>query len=214
MSAVKKRTLTAELARRLLDYNPDTGVFRWRYDIRRVPMNGIAGRKNADGYWGIGINKEYILAHRLAWLYVHGEWPEGDVDHVNRVRDDNRITNLRVATRSQNIHYSRPRKSNKSGYKGVHFVKYERHRVLANGKTKYTEEKWCAQIKINGHSIHLGYFPSAIKASEAYQAAAKYHFKEFAYLPDNALPSLAQNFTRPMQCPAGLSEALLYGATP
>lgn len=200
MSLVKKRTLTVELLRRLLDYNPDTGVFRWRYDMRRIPMDGVAGNINADKYRRIVINHECMLAHRLAWLYVYGEWPKGDIDHINRERDDNRIANLRDATRSQNIHYSRPSSLNKSGIKGVSWAK----------KSK----KWFAQIKINGRSIHLGSFDTPESAGAAYQAAAKIHFKDFAYLPDNALPSLGQDFTRPMQCPAGLSEALLYGANP
>ena len=200
MSAVKDRKLTVDVLRRLLDYNPDTGVFRWRYDMRRVPMDGVAGRKNVDGYWGVSVNKEYILAHRLAWFYVYGEWPNGDVDHINRNRSDNRICNLRVATRAQNVHYSRPSSKNKSGYKGVHFIK--------------RQKLWGAQIKVDGRSINLGSYADPKLASAAYQAAAKKHFGEFAYLPDNALTSPVRNFTRPMQCPAGLSEALLYGANP
>ena len=200
MSAVKDRKLTVDVLRRLLDYNQETGVFRWRYDMRRVPMDGIAGRKSTDGYVRIGINGEQVLAHRLAWFYVNGKWPKGDVDHINRIRNDNRIFNLRDATRSQNIHYSRPKWSNKSGFKGVHWAK--------------TQGKWIAQIKINQRGIHLGQFGSAEAASEAYQNAAKRYFKEFAYLPDNALPSPVQNINHPMRYPVGFSEALLYGANP
>ena len=199
-----KRKLTVETLRHLLDYNQDTGVFRWRYNMRTKAIGDVAGR-NVRGYRKISINRESIYAHRLAWLFVYGEWPQGEIDHINRKRDDNRIENLRTATKSQNRHYAGLGKSNRSGFRGVHFSKTD----------KYGKERWRAQIKINGHRIHIGYFDIPEAAHEAYQAAAKHYFGDFAYLPDNALPSPEQRVSPlPMQCPAGLSEALLYGANP
>lgn len=100
-----KRDLTHARLLELLHYDPDFGEFRNR--VRRGQI-GLAGFRTASehgrGYRTLKVDGRKYLAHRLAWFYVHGEWPPRglEIDHVNRVRDDNRISNLRVVTRSEN----------------------------------------------------------------------------------------------------------------
>ena len=96
--------LTAEQLRAVLEYHPETGVFFWRdrpnirpsANARRGTMAGTRTSKN--GYVSICINGRIRYAHRLAWLYIHGQWPKGEIDHINEKRRDNRIANLREAT--------------------------------------------------------------------------------------------------------------------
>src|SRR5687768_770720 len=109
--------LTAEKLRELMDYNPDTGVFLYRKRRGRRSA-GLEAGSIVKGYRLISLGKQYS-AHRLAWLYVYGEWPAGDLDHINCVRDDNRIANLREATDSQNNANRTLAPKNSSGFKGV-----------------------------------------------------------------------------------------------
>ena len=145
MASVKERELTVDIVRHLLDYNEETGIFRWRYDMRRVPSNGVAGMVCHDGYIRIGLNKRQYSAHRLAWFYVYGEWPEKEIDHINRDRADNRISNLRDVSRSENIANTPARAYSKTGIKGCHEVKSGR---------------FCAQIKVRGKGSYRTVFRS------------------------------------------------------
>jgi len=112
----------------------------------------------------IGINKRLYRAHRLAWFHTYGAWPAGDLDHVNGNRADNRLTNLREASRSENCWNSRKSKNNTSGFKGVFWS-------VARGK-------WYAQILVDYRTHNLGYFPTAEAAATAYaEAAARLHGK-------------------------------------
>jgi hypothetical protein len=167
--------LDAETVRRLLDYDPATGVFTWKargnpqWDARYAGKR--AGSLHRQGYLQMRMNDRQYLAHRLAWLHVHGTLPDY-LDHINRDTADNRIANLRLATYSQNNANSRRHKDNKCGFKGV----YRRH------------GKWRAQIS-DGYSSdgrkrmrHLGFFDSAEAAHEAYMRAAREKFGEFAYM--------------------------------
>jgi hypothetical protein len=164
-----KQELTAEYLREVLDYDPETGVFRWR---RAVARNTKAGQEAGVSYpqkggvmrRRIGVGYGRYLAHRLAWLYVHGEWPAGEIDHVNGDPLDNRIVNLRPATRSQQM--LNRRVMNTSGYKGVSYWE-------ARGK-------WRAQIRFNGRNKTLGYFLTVEEAAEAYLFAALEHHGDFA----------------------------------
>jgi hypothetical protein len=106
------------------------------------------------------------LAHRLAWFYVNGCWPRMGLDHVNLDGLDNRLSNLREATKAENQRNTRPPRTNKSGVKGVFW-----RRDL---------QKWRAAITINGKSIHLGVFVEKRDAAESYRAAALTHFGPFA----------------------------------
>jgi hypothetical protein len=161
--------LTAERLRELLHYDPETGVFTWRArrsNFSRYGIGDVAGCVNPVGYRRIGWGKTYYPAHRLAWLYMTGEWPSGAIDHINCVKDDNRLANLRVATTAQNRANARKSSNNTSGFKGVVW-----HRKMC---------RWMAGIKVNGRSLHLGYFDCPAEAHTAYVKAAKEHFGEFA----------------------------------
>jgi len=158
--------LTPEHLKEMLHYNPETGVFTWRVSRRGTAKQGTeAGSVNGDGYRRITINGSKFLAHRLAWLYVHGVLPENELDHKNRDKDANWIANLREATRVENTRNKRRNSNNTSGFKGVSW-----HRAA---------KKFCADIGIAGKTIHLGLFETAEAASSAYEAAAAKAFGEF-----------------------------------
>jgi len=153
--------VTQELLKKLLSYNPDTGVFTW------VKRNGnIAGCPTCRGYVRISICRKTYRAHRLAWLYTHGSFPDNQIDHINGVRNDNRIINLRQATNTQNQQNKKISINNTSGIKGVCWHK--------------TENKWIARIYIGGKPKRLGCFHDKNEAAAAYQKAAKKYFGEFA----------------------------------
>ncbi len=153
----------------LLSYDRETGKFTWLVRPRKnTPAGSIAGSVKTNGYIKITINGRSFQAHRLAWFYMHGEWPPPteEMDHINRIRSDNRAVNLRVATRSQNKANSKRPAHNTSGFKGVSWNK-----VMS---------KWLAQIDVNRRNINLGYFDDPQEAHAAYcRAAAEYH-GEFA----------------------------------
>lgn len=90
-----KNKLTQKRLKKLLYYNPDTGIFTWKINSRRSLKDAPAGNLHPSGYIRIGIDSKEYRAHRLAFLYMEGYIPENDVDHINRVRDDNRWKNLR-----------------------------------------------------------------------------------------------------------------------
>lgn len=160
-----KPPVTAERLRELLHYDPETGTFRWkvRQGTQRAPGE-IAGGVNQKGYGRISIDGRAHQSHRLAWLYVYGEWPALTIDHINRVTVDNRIANLRLATISQNGANSIGRKG-RNPFKGVTLTK---------------ENKWHAQIGKDGRRFHLGTFSTPEEAHEAYACAAVDLFGEFA----------------------------------
>lgn len=158
---------TAEDVRRIFNYDPETGEFRWRLSPNpKVVPGQVAGYVNKDGRRRIGVNGRFYKAHRLAWLYVHGRWPSDMLDHVNGQPDDNRICNLREASRAENGMNRQRGKNNKSGYKGVHWH--------ANNRS------WRAQITACGRQRFLGSYSSAEEAHQAYVAAARELHGEFA----------------------------------
>lgn len=160
-------TVTHEQLLQLLNYEPDTGVFTWRVTRNGIsPKGSTAGRVDTKGYVQIKIFYREYSAHRLAWFYVNGEWPTGELDHSNRVRHDNRIENLRLATRSQNAANRALQSSSKTGIKGVHWHKRDR--------------RWEARITVNGRRTHLGQFAHIEDAAAAYRVAAEQHFGNFA----------------------------------
>jgi hypothetical protein len=153
-----KTILTADRLRELVDYNKDTGVFTWRLSRKRARLGAKAGYTRGDGYVFIRIDKRLYRAHRLAWLWVYGEFPAIEVDHINRNPSDNSLANLREVNSSQNKQNTSIRRDNRSGYKGVY-----RHSQTG---------RWVAQIAINGAAKHLGCFASPEDASAAYNNAA------------------------------------------
>jgi hypothetical protein len=163
--------LTAERARELLHYDAETGVFTWRKSRRGV-RPGKCGRVSpVHGYLDIRVDGVYCRAHRLAFLYMTGAFPPGDVDHINGNPSDNRWANLRPATRTQNSINCRVRKNNTSG---AHNVVWDAPR-----------QKWRAQIRIDGRRVNLGRFSEKEDAIRAYAAAAAKHHG--AFVPSHAL---------------------------
>jgi HNH endonuclease/AP2 domain len=152
--------MTPEYVRELLEYDPITGVFTWRKSRSKISPGQVAG--NVSRYRTIKIDRKHYLAHRLAWFVTFGEWPPNQIDHINGVRDDNRLINLRLATQSENnVNAQTPK--NKTGFRGV-----APHR-----------RKWSAKIRINGRKQHLGLFDTPEEAYRCYCAAAQRIYGEF-----------------------------------
>ena len=133
-----------------------------------MARNRKVGSTDKDGYLVIMIARKTYKAHRLAWLYVNGAWPAGQIDHINGVKSDNRICNLREATNAQNAVNTGVIKTNTSGLKGVSYSSSHR--------------KFRAQIMRGGRNRTIGLFDSAQAAHEAYAKAATECFGEFARL--------------------------------
>lgn len=158
--------LTNEELKRLVAYDEATGQFRWLVDRSRARAGDVAGFPGGKGYRQITINSTHYYVHRLAWLYAHGQWPSGHLDHINGDRADNRIANLRLATIRQNAANQRKRLGKSSSLKGVSWH-------AARGK-------WSAHIRIGGKSTYLGQFETEDAAHQAYLVAAEDQFGEFA----------------------------------
>ena len=153
--------LTAERLRELFAYDSSTGLFTRKVSTtNRVKVGDVAGSPNQKGYINIMVDGRLYPAHRLAWLYEHGIWPQGQIDHINGVKADNRIANLREATNGQNMQNMRSaRADNGSGMLGVRW--HER------------DKRWHARIMLDGKAKHLGSFGSPEEAQTAYLAAKR-----------------------------------------
>lgn len=162
---ILQNKLTQRELKRVLKYDKETGIFTWKKLIYRNDLKGTeAGGLNNSGYSRIFLYGKRYLAHRLAFLYVLGYLPENDVDHINRIKNDNRWENLREATTSCNCRNSSKRKLNKSGITGVHFSK--------------RENKWVAQICDEGKHKYLGAFKTIGEAATArFEAEVKYGYQ-------------------------------------
>jgi hypothetical protein len=161
--------ITAERLREALHYEPATGVFtRSIRTANCVKVGDVTGCLGARGYLDIRIDGRLYRAHRLAWLYMTGEWPKSEIDHINGIPADNRFCNLREATRSQNIANERKHVDNTSGFKGVSL------KTFKSGNCR-----WQARI-INRKDMHLGYYNTQERAFIAYIFAAWDHFGDYA----------------------------------
>lgn len=150
----------------LLIYNPDTGEFFHRFKrARRCVMNKPIGSLN-QGYLVANINKRIYRLHRLAWLWLYGEMPKTDIDHINGNRSDNRACNLRLATRAENLFNAKRHADNRSGVKGVSWH--------AGAK------KWFGRVHRHGISYGLGFFASLEDARLAVEAKRLELHREFA----------------------------------
>lgn len=159
-------TLTVERLRERLLYWPDTGLFTWLIPPSFREAGDLAGYVNNAGYWVLHVDGQRYLGHRLAWLYMTGEWPTAHIDHINRVTDDNRWSNLREATRSENHANCKRYKNNTSGFKGVTYNARKR--------------RWVARLNAKGRPVFCAYFKTPEAAHAAYVAAAQQYFGEFA----------------------------------
>lgn len=157
--------LTAERARALLDYDPGTGVLTWkRQPDARPQWNGLwpgrrAGCTHCHGYRIVRIDNVGYAEHRVVWLIVYGQWPKGQVDHLNHNRSDNRISNLRDASREQNARNRKKYSCNKSGHTGVIWYK--------------ASAQWEAVIRVNGYLHNLGRYDDIEDAIAARVAAER-----------------------------------------
>jgi hypothetical protein len=158
---------TLNYLRSILDYDPfETGLFTWRQQVgRRVRVGEVAGSYDKDGYIVIQIGGVKYKAHRLAYLYMTGEWPEEEIDHKDGDPANNVWSNLRDATRSDNCANSN-RELGESGFRGVKWVPSTR--------------TWIARVSYGYQRICLGPFGTAEEANEAYLAAAKTVHGEYA----------------------------------
>ena len=151
---VIKETEAAKNIHKHLKYNPDTGEFIWvKPTAMWIKPGNIAGGLNPDGYIYIRYNNRGFLAHRLAWYLTYGYFPENDIDHINNIKTDNRISNLREVSRSCNMQNQKVRSSNTSGITGVCFAKHR--------------GKWRAYIRIQNKLIHLGLYHAKLDAALA-----------------------------------------------
>jgi hypothetical protein len=168
---MKKPPLTAEYVKSILNYNPATGRFVWKYrnDVgsrwNSRFAGEIAGSFDSNNYLQIGINSSLYRAHRLAWLIVTGKWPQFEIDHEDGDVFNNKWSNLREATHQENLRNQKMPSNNTSGVKGVSWHK--------------RDQKWQVQIKIDGTSTHLGYFDSFDEAVAVRKLAELDHFGNF-----------------------------------
>lgn len=156
------RELTAEIARELLAYDPDTGVFTRKGGPRPGTFGRVVGAITPKGYMHGWVYDNLYMMHRVAWLYMYGVWPLEQIDHINHVRDDNRIANLRECTNSENRQNIRPAGYGVSGKLGV----------------SPHSGKWVASISKGPVREYLGLFDDIDTAAEVY-AAAKNRLHEY-----------------------------------
>lgn len=153
------KTASVSRLRELLIYDHETGIFIWRPKVRgRACEGGIAGVLRPNGYRQIAVDKRLYMAHRIAWAMHYGCWPINQIDHKNGIRDDNRISNLREATRSEQM----------------------QNRILPGGTSPNagvwwdaSNKKWRASICVDHKRHSLGSFRDESDAANAYLAAKK-----------------------------------------
>lgn len=172
--------ITPDILRELIEYHPDSGRFFWKMRERKwfkdersqkIWNTKFAGKEtfttnDGDGYRMSSVLHVKVKAHRVAWAIHYGETPSCFLDHINTIKDDNRISNLRLASNSENMCNTTKRADNTSGVKGVYWCK--------------EKSKWCAEIKKNGKKRFLGRFIDIDQARLAYEKASKMYHGEFA----------------------------------
>jgi len=179
-----KQKLTQERLKEILNYNSDTGIFTWRYYRQGIKRNRVAGsidNAKGNGYRRIKTNETSYTCSRLAFLYMEGYFPEHEVDHINRIRHDDRWCNLRHVTKQCNMRNCSVSKNNNSSITGVIWYK--------------DRSKWGAQIRHNYKNSHLGFYEEKKDAARArWEAEKEYGWPEcnttssaFLYLKERGL---------------------------
>lgn len=181
----ERKAITQDYLRSILDYDPETGIFRHKARTDRLGRKNnrdagkIAGSTNKPvGYIYICIDYQMWLSHRLAFIYVTGKCPKL-VDHINGVRADNRWANLRPATIAQNTWNSKKRRDNTTGHRGVYWLP--------------SIKLWRATIQANRRIYNLGYFRTKEAAIAAYRRKAKTVYGDFAVFDQTELLALDAN---------------------
>lgn len=157
--------ITQERLKQLVSYDPDTGIFIRKISLAHNAKAGSsAGTKNSQhGYLEFSIDCKTYTCHRLAWLYMFGEFPKSQIDHINHIKTDNRMKNLRCVIASENQKNRKLNKNNSSGYSGVRKIK----------------NRWQCQIVVDTQFIYLGSFNNLSDAINARKKAEKeYGFHE------------------------------------
>ena len=139
--------MTFDEAVKIFSYDPETGI------VTRNKTGLPCGSRDAYGYLNVGVNRKTYKLHRVIWLLVHGEWPNGIIDHINRVVDDNRLGNLRVVTKRGNALNSKTPSDSTSGHKGVSW--------------RGDKKKWRAYTAVMGKQINLGHYDTIEEAIAA-----------------------------------------------
>ena len=176
---MEKSFLEPEMLRKLISYDPETGVLTWRergreffkrdQDWRRwnnkYSLKPAGALSASSGYLNVKILDKPYSCHRVAYAIYHGAWPRHQVDHIDGDRANNRIANLRDVTHAENHRNQKVRSDNSSGVMGVYFHK--------------KAGKWCARVKVHGQNIHIGLFEGLEEAIAARKAAdIKYGFHQ------------------------------------
>lgn len=156
-----KHLPSQERLKELLSYCPETGVFTWIEARGPRKAGAEAGKFDSRGYRSIKVDGGNYRACRLAWMYMHGVNPTGCIDHINHIKSDDRICNLRDVDLFGNMqNYTKPNANNVAGLLGV-----------STSRSKFSSE-----IRVRNARIHLGTFNTAQQAHEAYvNAKRKYH---------------------------------------
>lgn len=159
---------SVERVRELFDYDPSTGLLTRRIDAPglKFKIGAVVGTRNSHGHLICRVHYTIYYVHRLVWLHFYGRTPPALIDHINGIRDDNRICNLRLADIFESSRNRRHNRNSASGLKGAHY--------------STSEGKWRSSIGVNGCVIHLGWFETKEEAARAYAEAALRYHREFA----------------------------------
>lgn len=160
-----KDWLTAEEARSRLNYDSETGILTWKKLRNKRRIGEEAKSLDVAGYVQVNISGTLVKGHRLAWLLHYGDWPDGDIDHINGVRNDNRISNLRCVSPKVNCQNQRVgSRPSVTGLIGVHLQDRGR-----------PNKRYRAKIYVDGRQIHLGGYATPEEAHAAYVLAKRKH---------------------------------------
>lgn len=150
-------------------YDPTSGFLFWKKSkSRSIFVGKEAGNLTQRGYKTFRFDKKVYKTHRVCWFLYYGNWPKGEVDHINGLKDDNRISNLRDVSHRENMLNKKSQSGSTSKYKGVYWHK--------------SNKKWRATLWNGSSKLHLGMFDCETSAALAYDEAAKQVFGEFARL--------------------------------